>query len=62
MSSNFNYLLEEVQKGLKCIAETLVSPEKGILSVDESSNTMEKRLQEVGIKNNEQNRLLWRRV
>lgn len=62
MTTNFNYLPLDVQKELKCIADTLVMPGKGILSADESSSKMEQRLQEIGLDNNEEIRRRWRQV
>ncbi len=62
MTTYFNYPPVSVQKELKCIAELIVSPGKGILAADESVSTMGKRLQEIGVDNNEEYRRQYREV
>lgn len=62
MTTYFSYPSIEVQKELKCIAETLVTCGKGILAADESVCTMGKRLQEIGVSNEEDLRRQWRQV
>ncbi|XP_065206656.1 fructose-bisphosphate aldolase-like isoform X2 [Planococcus citri] len=62
MTTYFSYPSIEVQKELKCIAETLVTCGKGILAADESVCTMGKRLQEIGVQNDDDIRRQWRQT
>lgn len=62
MSTNYHYLSEEKQLELKCIADALTAPGKGILTADESTSTIGKRLQEQGMSDNEDTRRKWRLV
>jgi fructose-bisphosphate aldolase class I len=47
---------------LQNVAHTLVMPGKGILAADESSGTIKKRLQSVGVESTEQNRRSYREM
>lgn len=62
MTTYFNYPAPAVQKELKCIAEQIVAPGKGILAADESVSTMGKRLQDIGVENTEELRRQYRQV
>lgn len=62
MTTYFNYPPPAVQKELKCIAEMIAAKGKGILAADESVSTMGKRLQEIGVENNEELRRQYRQV
>jgi len=44
------------------IARELVAPKKGILAADESTGTMKKRLDAIGVEATPQNRLMWREI
>ncbi|WP_407809533.1 class I fructose-bisphosphate aldolase, partial [Staphylococcus aureus] len=62
MAGHFNYPSKELQDELKKIAEAIVAPGKGILAADESTATMGKRLQGIGVDNTEENRRQYRRL
>lgn len=62
MITCFCDLPKSVQEELVCIADTLITPGKGILTADESISTMGKRLQEIGLQNSEEIRRKWRQV
>lgn len=62
MAGHFNYLSPELQKELKATAEAIVAPGKGILAADESTATMGKRLQGIGVENSEENRRQYRQL
>lgn len=62
MTTDFHYLSDQVQQELRCIAECLLTPGKGILIADESSSTIGKRLQEAGMNDDEDVRRKWRLV
>lgn len=62
MITGFCDLPQDVQEELICIADTLITPGKGILTADESISTMGKRLQEVDLENNDEIRRKWRQV
>lgn len=47
---------------LPAIAKYLVSPKKGILAADESTKTMKKRLDAIGVESTLENRSLWRQI
>ncbi|XP_015794081.1 fructose-bisphosphate aldolase A-like isoform X1 [Tetranychus urticae] len=47
---------------LKATAAAIVAPGKGILAADESTGTMGKRLQSIGVENNEENRRQYRQL
>lgn len=54
------YLSEEKKKELRENASKIVAPGKGILAADESTGTMGKRLDNINVKNVEENRCLYR--
>ncbi|OWR42930.1 fructose 1,6-bisphosphate aldolase [Danaus plexippus plexippus] len=62
MSTYFQYPTPEVQEELKKIAQAIVAPGKGILAADESTGTMGKRLQDIGVENTEENRRKYRQL
>ena len=47
---------------LNAIAEKMVAPGKGILAADESTGTIQKRFDAIGVANTEQNRRDYREV
>jgi len=49
-------------KSLETVAKALVADGKGILAADESVGTMGKRLQDIGVENNEDNRRKYRQL
>ncbi|RXN03894.1 fructose-bisphosphate aldolase C [Labeo rohita] len=62
MTHQFPPLTTEQKKELHEIALRIVSPGKGILAADESIGSMGKRLNQIGVENNEENRRLYRQV
>ncbi|KAH6931920.1 hypothetical protein HPB50_001472 [Hyalomma asiaticum] len=62
MAGHFSYPPPEMQKELKATAEAIVAPGKGILAADESTSTMGKRLQGIGVENTEENRRQYRQL
>jgi fructose-bisphosphate aldolase class I len=54
------YLTDSQQKELASIAQQIVAPGKGILAADESTATIGKRLSQIGVENNEDNRKAYR--
>lgn len=56
------YLNAEQEKALMETANQLMSKGKGILAADESTGSMAKRLQSIGLENNAENRRLYRQV
>lgn len=56
------YLTAEQQAELRRIAEAIVAPGKGILAADESTGTIGKRLQQINLENNEDNRRALRQL
>ncbi|CAB3220153.1 unnamed protein product [Arctia plantaginis] len=62
MSTYFQYPTPELQEELKKIAQAIVVPGKGILAADESTGTMGKRLQDIGVENTEENRRKYRQL
>jgi len=55
-------LSEETKKELSRIAQAIVAPGKGILAADESTGSMTKKLDPLGLENTEENRRLYRQV
>jgi len=51
-----------MNQSLQDIAKALVAPKKGILAADESTSTMTKRLQSVGVESTEENRRIYRQM
>src|SRR5690348_17672861 len=47
---------------LESVALAMVAPGKGIIAIDESTNTIRKRFEAVGIENNEENRRAYREL
>ena len=47
---------------LEDIAQTMVAPGKGIIAIDESTNTIKKRLEAVGVESTEENRRAYREM
>lgn len=62
MTTYFNYPPPELQDELRRIANAIVAPGKGILAADESVGTMGKRLADIGVENNEDNRRKYRQL
>ncbi|XP_022832148.1 fructose-bisphosphate aldolase isoform X3 [Spodoptera litura] len=62
MSTYFQYPTPELQEELRKIAQAIVAPGKGILAADESTGTMGKRLQDIGVENTEENRRKYRQL
>ena len=62
MTTYFNYPPPALQEELKKIANAIVAPGKGILAADESTTTIGKRLSDIGVENNENNRRLYRQL
>nr|WIM01380.1 fructose 1,6-bisphosphate aldolase [Limnephilus flavicornis] len=62
MTTYFNYPSAELQEELKKIAYAIVAPGKGILAADESTGTMGKRLQDIGVENKEEARRNYREL
>ncbi|KAL2096211.1 hypothetical protein ACEWY4_008359 [Coilia grayii] len=62
MAHQFPTLSTEQKKELHEIALRIVSPGKGILAADESVGHMGKRLNQIGVENNEENRRQYRQV
>jgi len=55
-------LSKEQEDELRAIAKKIMTPGKGILAADESSGTIGKRFQTIGIENNETNRRKYRQL
>ncbi|KAJ2940280.1 hypothetical protein O0L34_g11852 [Tuta absoluta] len=62
MTTYFQYPSVELQEELRKIAQAIVAPGKGILAADESTGTMGKRLQDIGVENTEENRRKYRQL
>ncbi|KAL5275950.1 hypothetical protein ACFFRR_001651 [Megaselia abdita] len=62
MTTYFNYPSKELQEELSRIAQAIVAPGKGILAADESVSTMGKRLADIGVENNDDNRRQYRQL
>ncbi|KAL4713632.1 hypothetical protein ACJJTC_002979 [Scirpophaga incertulas] len=62
MTTYFQYPTPELQEELRKIAQAIVAPGKGILAADESTGTMGKRLQDIGVENTEDNRRKYRQL
>ena len=52
----------ELKKELSEIAQQIVAPGKGILAADESTTTIGKRLKDINVENNEENRKAYRQL
>ena len=62
MTTYFNYPDPALQDELRKIAQAIVAPGKGILAADESEGTMGKRLKDIGMENNVENRRKYRQL
>jgi fructose-bisphosphate aldolase class I len=62
MAGNFSYLTAEQQQELRETANKIVAPGKGILAADESTSTMGKRLEAIGVENSEEIRRKYRQL
>jgi len=62
MTTYFSYPPPELQEELRRIANAIVAPGKGILAADESVGTMGKRLTDIGVENNDENRRKYRQL
>jgi len=60
--AHFNYPSKEVQEELNRNANAIVANGKGILAADESTGTMAKRLEAIGVPNEEENRRVYRQM
>lgn len=56
------HLTPEIQAELKRIANAIVADGKGILAADESTGSMTKKMNNIGIENTEENRRLYRQL
>lgn len=52
----------ELKKELSEIAQQIVAPGRGILAADESTTTIGKRLKDINVENNEENRKAYRQL
>jgi fructose-bisphosphate aldolase class I len=62
MTSYSTYLSKEKEDELRTIAQAIVASGKGILAADESTGSMDKRLQPLGLENTEENRRVYRQM
>ncbi|XP_043204572.1 fructose-bisphosphate aldolase-like [Amphibalanus amphitrite] len=62
MCTHFHYPPPELQRELEQIAQAVCAPGKGILAADESTSTIGKRLDGIGVKNTEENRRDYREL
>ncbi|RXN14339.1 fructose-bisphosphate aldolase C [Labeo rohita] len=62
MTHQYPALTAEQKKELQDIAQRIVAPGKGILAADESTGSMAKRLNPIGVENTEENRRLYRQI
>uniref|UniRef100_A0A8C2Z4M5 Fructose-bisphosphate aldolase n=1 Tax=Cyclopterus lumpus TaxID=8103 RepID=A0A8C2Z4M5_CYCLU len=62
MTHQYPALTPEQKKELQDIAERIVAPGKGILAADESTGSMGKRLNPIGVENTEENRRRYRQL
>ncbi len=53
---------QKAENILTKVAHELVAPKKGILAADESTGTMKKRLDAIGVEANPENRSMWREI
>ena len=60
MTTYFNYPSAELQAELASIAKAVAKPGTGILAADESTGTMGKRFDNIGVENTEENRRKYR--
>jgi fructose-bisphosphate aldolase class I len=63
VGGSYQEFLNDAQKAeLVATAKAIVAPGKGILAADESTGTMKKRLDNVGVNNEEENRRIYRQL
>ncbi|WKY00488.1 hypothetical protein Q1695_014939 [Nippostrongylus brasiliensis] len=62
MASYSQYLTKEKEDELRTIANSIVTPGKGILAADESTGSMEKRMRSIDCENTEENRRKYRQM
>lgn len=62
MTHQYPALTTAQKKELEEIAQRIVAPGKGILAADESTGSMAKRLNPIGVENTEENRRLYRQL
>uniref|UniRef100_A0A8D3DHI9 Fructose-bisphosphate aldolase n=1 Tax=Scophthalmus maximus TaxID=52904 RepID=A0A8D3DHI9_SCOMX len=62
MTHQYPALTPEQKKELQDIAQRIVAPGKGILAADESTGSMGKRLNPIGVENTEENRRRYRQL
>lgn len=62
VADKYDAAVPELKEELKRIAEQIVAPGKGILAADESTTTIGKRLQDISVENNENNRKAYREL
>lgn len=55
-------MTQSMKDDLAKVARELVTPKKGILAADESSGTMKKRLNTIGVEATPENRSMWREI
>lgn len=59
-ATSLNMSLKDYKEQLAKTAAAIAGPGKGILAVDESTKTIGKRLQSIGVENTEENRKAYR--
>ncbi|KAH3890511.1 fructose-bisphosphate aldolase-like isoform X2 [Dreissena polymorpha] len=57
-----SYLTPEQEEELRSVAKAIVAPGKGILAADESTGTIGKRFESIGLENTEENRRRYREL
>ncbi|XP_047353548.1 fructose-bisphosphate aldolase-like isoform X1 [Vespa velutina] len=62
VAEKYDKLEPELKEELKRLAEQIVAPGKGILAADESTATIGKRLKDINVENNENNRRAYRQL
>ncbi|VDO79178.1 unnamed protein product [Haemonchus placei] len=62
MASYSQYLTKEQEDELRGIANAIVAPGKGILAADESTGSMDKKMQNIGSENTEEQRRKYRQL
>lgn len=62
VAEKYSKLEPELKEELSAIARQIVEPGRGILAADESTTTIGKRLQDINVENNEDNRKAYRQL
>ncbi|XP_076670728.1 fructose-bisphosphate aldolase isoform X2 [Andrena cerasifolii] len=62
VAEKYDKLEPELKEELRTIAQQIVAPGKGILAADESTTTIGKRLKDINVENNEENRKAYRQL